>query len=183
MEKILETILGREGDDVQKRILYDLMTIDTREADTLLDFLYYYWSALRAGAGNIPNIADFQVEKILQPAALEYTGWVDTALDDPRSFVIRHHSTNRLPGINDQNGDTRLSDLPNKMHANSLILEYLRCKRWKIPLYHEIDQRIGGIRRHYTRLLLPLANNGAEVTRIFFGFRLISRVSTEPGEE
>jgi hypothetical protein len=180
MEKILETVTGREGDDVQKRILYDLVTIDTKEADTLLDFLYYYWSALQAGADDVPDILDFQVEKILQPAALEYTGWVDTESEDPRNFIIRHHRSNRLPGFDDGDGDTRLSDIPNKMHANSLILEYLRCKRWKIPLYHEIDQRIGGIRRHYTRLLLPLANGEGAVTRIFFGFRLIARVTMEP---
>ena len=177
MEKILETVTGQEGDDVQKRVLYDLMTIDTREADTLLDFLFYYWSALNAGANKVPAVADFQVEKILQPAALEYTGWVDTAEDDPRSFIIRHHPANRLPGMDEHSADIRLADLPNKMHANSLILEYLRCKRWKIPLYHEIDQRIGGIRRHYTRLLLPLADGDGPVTRIFFGFRLIARVT------
>lgn len=183
MDKILETVLGQEGEDVQKRILYDLVTIDTREADTLLDFLYYYWSALQAGSDNVPGIADFQVEKILQPAALEYTGWVDASSEDPRSFVIHHNKSNRMPGISDEYGDTRLSDLPNKMHANSLILEYLRCKRWKTPLYHEIDQRIGGIRRHYTRLLLPLANSDGRVSRIFFGFRLISRVSMPPDED
>ena len=134
MPKILETVTGQDGDDIQKRILYDLMTIDKREADTLLDFLYYYWSALKAGADKVPDIADFQVEKILQPAALEYTGWVDTASDDPRGFVIRHHPANRLPGMAEKDADIRLSELPNKMQSNSLTPAYLRCNRLKIPL-------------------------------------------------
>ncbi len=177
MEKILETVLGREGGDVQKRVLYDLMTIETREADTLLDFLHYYWSALKVGTSQVPKSSDFKVEEILQPAAREYTGWIDTSPDDPRYFVIHHHPTLRAPGIGEGYGNIRLLDLANKMHTNSLILEFLRCKRWKTPLYHEIDQRIDGIRRHYTRLLLPLADEDGKVSRIFFGFRLISRVT------
>ena len=182
MEKILETVLGREGSDVQKRVLYDRVSIETREADTLLDFLHYYWSALNGGGSQVPRIPDFQVENILQPAAREYTGWIDTTPDDPRYFVIHHNPTMNAPGFAEEYGNIRLLDLPNKMHASSLVLEFLRCKRWKIPLYHEIDQRIGGVRRHYTRLLLPLANDGGEVARIFFGFRLISRISVSPEE-
>ena len=59
------------------------------------------------------------------------------------------------------------------MHAQSTMNEYLRCKETRQPFYHEIDQVVCGVVRHYVRLMLPLANTDGNVIKIAYGVRLL----------
>jgi hypothetical protein len=82
---------------------------------------------------------------------------------------MRDHPDNLIQGFGRELSGKVLAEFPSKMHAKSLMLEHLRCKRWKVPLYHEIDQVINGIGRHYTRLMVPLVDETGTVTRIYYG--------------
>lgn len=165
----LETERGWDGNDVQVRILYDLNTFAEKEKSTHLDILHYYWCSLQIEKETLPRISEFHPTDILRRPFHDLCGWIDSSAEDPHNFVMRDHPENPVYGLGSELNDCLLSEFPNKMHAKSLTLEYLRCKRWKIPLYHEIDQVIGGIGRHYTRLMLPLIDDTNTVTRIYYG--------------
>lgn len=171
MLNALETERGWDGNNVQIRILYDFNAFAEKESGSHLDVLHYYWSTLQLDKDNLPKISDFHPEEILPASARNNVAWIDSSASDPNNFIMRAHPERPNPGFGAELSGRTLRDFPNKMHANSLVLEYLRCKRWKIPLYHEIDQVINGVARHYTRLALPLVSDSGEVTRIYYGIR------------
>lgn len=169
MLNALETERGWDGNDVQLRILYDMNAFAEKEAATHLDILHYYWSSLQIDRDTLPNLSEFHPRDILPNIDNCLVGWIDATADDPNNFIMRDHPDNPIFGLGTELTDRLLSEFPNRMHAKSLVLEYLRCKRWKVPHYHEIEQVIGGISRHYTRLMLPLVDDTGTVTRIFYG--------------
>ncbi len=169
----LETERGWDGNDVQVRILYDLNAFAEKEAASHLDILHYYWSSLQLDESSLPKISEFHTDMVLPQGAETKIAWVDTSFDDPNDFIMCNHPERPNPGFGAELTGRKLSEFPNKMHSKSLVLEYLRCKRWRNPLYHEIDQVINGVARHYTRLLLPLVSEDGEVTRIFYGYNTL----------
>lgn len=169
MPNALETERGYDGNDVQVRTLFDMNTFAEREAGTHLDILHYYWSSFQIDEAGAPSFSDFHPDDVLSAAGTCKVGWIDTTADDPNNFVMRDHPENPIRGFGRELDGKILADFPNKMHAKSLVLEYLRCKRWKVPLYHEIDQVINGVARHYTRLMVPLLDESGTVTRIYYG--------------
>ncbi len=166
----LETERGWDGNDLQVRILYDMNAFAEKEVASHLDILHYYWSSLQLDEETLPKISEFHIEDVLPDSARNGVAWVDTTSEDPNNFIMRMHPDRPNPGFGKELTDRFLSEFPNKLHSKSLVLEYLRCKRWRIPLYHEIDQVINGVARHYTRLLLPLVSETGEVTRIYYGY-------------
>ena len=140
-----------------------------KEKASHLDILHYYWSSLQIEKNTLPKISEFHPQDVLPAVGQCPVGWIDSSADDPNNFVMQNHPENPVYGLGIELNDRFLSEFPNKMHAKSLLLEYLRCKRWKAPLYHEIDQVIGGIGRHYTRLMLPLVDETGTVTQIHYG--------------
>ena len=169
MQNALETERGWDGNDVQVRVLYDMNAFAEREAHSHLDILHYYWSSLQIGRDTLPNYNEFRPSEVIPSRASGGVGWVDSAAEDPNFFVMHDHPVNPVSGLGRELNGKFLSQFPNKMHAKSLVLEYLRCKRWKVPLYHEIDQVIDGVGRHYTRLMLPFVDDRGIVTRIYYG--------------
>ena len=169
MLNALETERGWDGNDVQVRTLFDMNAFAEKEASTHLDILHYYWSSLQIEKDTLPKVTEFHPKEIFPAPAQGSVGWIDSSVEDSKNFILRDHPENPVYGLGWELNDTFLSEFPNKMHAKSLILEYLRCKRWKVPLYHEIDQVIGGIGRHYTRLMVPLVDEAGIVTRIYYG--------------
>ncbi len=165
----LETERGWDGKDLQVRTLYDMNVFAEKEASTHLDILHYYWSSLQIEKDGLPKISEFHPGKILPNAGKCKVGWIDSSAEDPNNFVMRDHPDNPIQGFGRELSGKVLAEFPSKMHAKSLMLEYLRCKRWKVPLYHEIDQVINGIGRHYTRLMVPLVDQTGTVTRIYYG--------------
>jgi hypothetical protein len=165
----LETERGWDGNDLQVRTLYDMNAFAEKEASTHLDIIHYYWSSLQIEKDGLPKISEFHPGEILPDAGKCKVGWIDSSVEDPNNFRMRDHPHNAIQGLGEELSGKFLAEFPNKMHAKSLVLEYLRCKRWRVPLYHEIDQVIDGIGRHYTRLMLPLIDESGMVTRIYYG--------------
>lgn len=170
----LETERGWDGNDFQLRILYDMNAFAEKEEASHLDILHYYWSSLQLDEDSLPKISEFRIHDVLPESARNSVAWIDTTAEDPNKFVLREHPDRPHPGFGKELTDKFVSDFPNRLHAKSLVLEYLRCKRWRIPLYHEIDQVINGVARHYTRLLLPLVSETGEVTRLYYGYRTVA---------
>jgi len=172
--RILETTQEFDGKDIHARTLYDLSSIPTGEADSLLDLLYYYWSTLEMAQEGPPLASEFKPEPLLQPDAVNFIARIDTDSENPRDFVVHREIPGYSPGTERQAIATRLGELPATMHINALLLDYARCKQWRSPLYHVIDQTMGGVRRIYSRLLLPLADETGVVIQVFYGYRQIS---------
>ena len=59
------------------------------------------------------------------------------------------------------------------MHAKALMTEYFMARERATPVYHEIEQLIFVISRHYRRLILPLAGPDNRVTKLIVGVRSI----------
>ena len=109
-------------------------------------------------------------------------GWIDITADTPADFVMQHHPASTVPGWGRELSGKKFGDYPNRKHAKSLTLEFRLCKTWKLPLYHEIDQVIDGVARHYTRLMAPVVDDHETVVHIYYAVRWLSppqRVSTE----
>ena len=126
---------------------------------------------MQLDTNGLPAIADFRFEKIIPDFERHDIGWIDTTAETPGDFVILHHPASPVAGWGTELGGKTLADYPNAMHAKSLALEFRRCKKWKVPLYHEIDQVIDGIAHHYTRLMVPLVDEAGTVTRIVYAVR------------
>jgi hypothetical protein len=69
--------------------------------------------------------------------------------------------------------NTRVSQYPCMMHAKALMSEYFMARERATPLYHEIEQLIFGISRHYRRLILPLADTDNRVNKLVVGVRSV----------
>lgn len=178
MPNALETERGWDGNDVQVRTLYDLNTFAERETATHLDILHYYWTSFQIDENCLPMVSEFRPDEVLPDAGSCKVGWIDTTADDPNNFIMRDHPENPIRGLGRELDGKLLADFPNKMHAKSLVLEYLRCKRWKVPLYHEIDQVINSVARNYTRLMIPLLGDNGTVTRIYYGISPLKEPTT-----
>ena len=63
-----------------------------------------------------------------------------------------------------------MSDLS---QATATAMEYNACKHARAPMYHEIEQIIGGVMRHYTRIVLPVADRHGKVVKLYCGFRRV----------
>jgi len=166
MARALETMRGAKGGDAQRRVMYAIDSV--RSENPLMDVLHYFWNTLSRANNGTPLVSDFDLERIAPRADDAFLSWVDATPEDPRYFLMARHPKSPIPGMGMELSGKRLMDIPNPMHAQSTFIEYLRCKRWRTPMFHEIEQILDGYQRHYYRLLLPLANERGEVTRIVY---------------
>jgi hypothetical protein len=166
MARALETVRGAKGNDAQRRVMYEIDSIQTN--NSLMDALHYFWSTLSYANNGTPRVSEFDLHKIAPHADDAFLSWVDATPEDPRNYMMARHPDSPIPGMGLELSGKRLMDIPSSMHAQSTFVEYLRCKKWRTPMFHEIEQIIGGFQRHYYRLLLPLANDKGEVTRIVY---------------
>lgn len=169
----LHTLHEIHGDDEQCRRQFSLNTFAERERDSVPDILYYYWDALRGDGRRIPRVHDFRPKETFNAAINLYIRSVDVSSEDPGKFLFRDHHggpINLVPGGLD---GKPMSAFPSRIHVNATLAEYDLCKRLGRPLYHELNQVICGMPRHYTRILLPLADDEGRVVRLTYGLRLL----------
>mgnify|MGYP000200240924 CR=1 FL=1 len=166
MARALETVHGVNGDDAQRRTMYSIECIDSNNPQ--MDALYYFWSTLQHATNGIPHMSDFELEKVAPHADGAFLSWVDSTPEDPRFFQMGRHPFSPIPGMGAELSGKRLMEIPNALHARSVFVEYMRCKQWRTPMFHEIEQIIGGFQRHYYRLLLPLSDDTGRVSRIVY---------------
>ena len=98
-----------------------------------------------------------------------WLSWIDVTPEDPLNFVLHDH---RGAAIENMSGKP-LREVPYKIHMTACAAEYIRCKSFMQPMYHEIDQNIGPISRQYVRLLLPVMDRKRRVSKLFHAGRSI----------
>ena len=172
IEKSIETF----GLEAQNRARYSIEAFLDIEQGTAPRRLYDYWLAACPDDGGLPLDEDFQPRDALPPDAMQWVSWIDVGGEDPLSFVMRDHPASPISGYGVELSDKPLRDFPDLSQATSTAMEYLACKHAREPMYHEIDQILGGVIRHYTRIVLPVADRDGNVTKLYCGFRRI----TEP---
>ena len=137
-------------------------------APTVVRELFDYWQERRNRP--LPATESFDPYGAFTPEEFRWVSWVNVADFDSMNFVLCSH-----PGhaFGDWSGKT-LRDYHNAFHARSCALEYLTCKTARFPFYHEINQTMGGVKRTYTRLLLPVADRKGRVSRLYYAVRYVS---------
>lgn len=165
----LEVIHAFDGDDEHCRRQFSLNDFAEMEQNSYLDVLFYYWNALRGDGRELPRVESFCPTGVFGPDVLHWIRGVDTTSENPENFLLRdHHSS--LPALlpNGLHGRP-VTDFPSKAHARATLRDYVLCRRLRSPMYHEINQVVCGVPRHYVRLLLPLVDANGRVVRLAYG--------------
>ena len=164
--KPLEKMHQTDGSDDQSRFLYSMNDFAEREPGTLLDTVHFYWDALSGDRGDLPNVTYFDARDLFGADIPDLVSSVDVRSDDPQNYLMLDHPKSPLGPFGGQMINKRIREFPNKLHREATQKEYLICKQTRRPFYHEIDQVIGGISRHYVRVLLPLMDNSGAVVKV-----------------
>ena len=173
MAEAIARLLEEADGFSQERTQWPLQKIMEREIDPVtrkpstVKLLHDYWREKRIHS--LAPAASFDPKGAMTPDEFRFVTWVDVTPNDPLDFLLRHH-----PGVlfGDYSGK-RLRDYHNANHGRNCALEYLTCKVIKQPVYYEIKQTIGDSWRHYTRLLLPVADRDHNVRRLYYAVNLI----------
>lgn len=165
------------GFDEQTRSLYSLEAFKDRENGTVLHHLYNHWVTLPRGKYGLPHENQYNPKTDLPAKTADMVSWIDASAGDPLQYVIRENCENPIQGWGVELTDKPLSDCPEmEIHTTACAVEYLFCKHERQPMYHEIEQIIGGLKRHFTRIMLPVENDAGEVERIYFAKRQVHAV-------
>jgi PAS domain len=124
--------------------------------------LYRYWESLRP-TGLIPSRKEFDVLR-LRPV-MGTTSIIDVDSEDPCDFRLRLYGTNlKLP--NDMS-NRRLADMQYaERYRDMLMQDYAAARDIGVPLYHEVAAMIDYITHSYSRLILPFAADGRNVSQL-----------------
>ncbi len=165
------------GFDEQARSRFSMDVFFERERGSALWHLYQHWKVLPKGRHGLPTARMFDPKPALPHNVAKWIAWIDTTEEDPTQFTIWEHPECHIPGMGAELSGKLLNDIPEaQLHVSACAIEYLYCKHERVPMYHEIDQILCGYRRHYTRLLVPLADNNGGVSRIFYAIRMLGEI-------
>ena len=168
----LESMTEAIGFDEQVRSLYSLEAFADREIGTALARLYTYWEALPRTLHGLPLAGDCQPKFALPADVAEQVCCLETTEDNPLNYIVREHAANPIPGFGSELVGKPLCDRPElDMDTTACAIEFLYCKRERVAMYHEIEQILSGLKRHYTRIMLPVANDAGDVSHIYFAMR------------
>lgn len=173
MDTVTERYHGGASGNKYERAQLPLEEMFQREVDpetgapTPIRSLFEYWQDRHSKT--LPEAGAFNPKSAFTPVEFRWICWVDVRPSDPLDYVLRCH-----PGeVFGDWSNKRLREYHDKYHGRRCAMEYLTCKMVKKPFYHEIRQTIGAVRRHYTRLLLPVVDRSREVVRLHYGINLI----------
>lgn len=173
MIKPIDVVTEIIGDDEQTRFRYAIGDFLELEQGTRPRQLYDFWRRLPREQHGLPHERNCGPRDAFPAACGVMGSWIETRAEDPLNFVMREHEPNEFPGYGTELSDQPLSGFPDSLHAFSCAAEYLFCKSDREPVYHEIRQVTGGIRRHYTRIMLPVAGDYGKVVRVHYAVRRI----------
>lgn len=170
----IETMTESIGFDEQTRSLYSLDAFAARESESVLKRLFDYWQALPRSQGGLPLSETCNPKSDLEAEFAEQICALDTSSENPLNYVVRDHAASPLPGHGHALVGRPLCDRPElDMDTTACAVEFLYCKRERTPMYHEIEQMIGGLKRHYTRIMVPVEDSAGAVCLIYFAMREI----------
>jgi hypothetical protein len=162
------------GFDEQARSRYSMDDFFLRETDSVPRRLYDYWSALPVGSAGLPDAVSCRPRAVLPRNIAEWVSWIDTTADDPMEFILWDHCPSPVPGLGEELSGRSLGDVREApLHFSACAIEYLYCKHERTPMYHEIEQILCGYKRHYTRIMVPVADENGSVSRIYYAIRCL----------
>ncbi len=171
MHGILQRKVEQVGADNQERLMLSFDKMFPRERHTALGELFMYWQAKRIDGEGLPYEDNFSSGELLPEPCRDFTAWVEATSPDPFNFTISKHPSLLEWG---NRSNRRVGELDSMMNAKSCAVEYLACIKSRQPMYHEIEQTVGGHSRHYVRLLLPLLDKAKDVSRLFYAVRIFN---------
>lgn len=135
--------------------------------DEKLRFMYEYWSARRKD-GLLPARRDIDILDLRPMVGQIHL--LDTTTRDPARFVFRVYGSvgSRLnQGYNYTN--TAIGDYPSECYRKGLIEDYGAVAFTGTPGYHHVVALLDFIKYSYSRLILPLADDGRQVDMLLVG--------------
>ncbi len=169
----LETSFDTSGDNIQRRELYSMNEFAEAEPPGSTNWLLHKcWKSLSLG-GRIPLEQDVLTDNTNTMRLDGQTTLIDVSDPNPWNFVFVAHWHTPYPNLGSELTNTRVSQYPCMMHAKALMSEYFIARESAAPVYHEIEQLIFGISRHYRRLILPLSDTENRVNKLLVGVRSV----------
>jgi hypothetical protein len=131
--------------------------------DPELNLVFEYWNSCRQD-GMLPRRKDIDVLQ-LKPV-LGHTHLVDVSAQDPADYRFRLYGSKvRLDRFRNYS-NTRVGDYPSIPYRTALIEDYSSVAWSGSPLYQHVVARLQSVRYSYSRLLLPLAEDGRRVNML-----------------
>jgi len=169
----LETSFDTSGENIQRRELYSMNDFAESEPPGSTNWLLYNsWSALAHG-GRLPQMDEVLAHKASVVPMDCQSSIIGVEDPNPWNFEIKSHWHTPYPNLGVELNQTRVRDYPCMMHAKALMSEYFMARESRMPVYHEIEQVLFGISRHYRRIILPMAGEGDRVTGLLIGVRSV----------
>ncbi|MDP6389461.1 MAG: hypothetical protein QF654_06165 [Alphaproteobacteria bacterium] len=160
--------------DEQTRIWFDIDRAPIDERGSPLEFLFRYWQEQRLITGGLPRLDTFKPEEAVPADIADCIYYVDARSDSPFNYIFANHIPSPFPTHGSDLSGKRVNDFPSLIHRRGLVAEYYFCVRNQQPRYDEIDQVLNGWIRHYRRILLPVADRGGQISRIYYAIRRVS---------
>ena len=169
----IETSFDTSGENIQRRELYSMNDFAECEPPGSTNWLLYRsWSALSM-RGQLPLMSEV-IARESNVVPIDCQVSIITVQDpNPWNFVIQYHWHTPYPNLGSELIDTPVRDYPCMMHAKALMSEYFMARECRTPVYHEIEQVLYGISRHYRRLILPMVDTKDRVTGLLVGVRSV----------
>lgn len=148
-------------EDVVLRRSQPLASLPMEDPD--LNSVFEYWKSC-GHDGLLPRRKDIDVLQ-LKPV-LGNTHLVDVTAQDPADYRFRLYGSKvRLNRFRNYT-NSRVGDLPSEPYRKTVIEDYSSVVWSGSPLYQNIVARLQSIRYSYSRLLLPLAEDGRKVNML-----------------
>lgn len=134
------------------------------DADAKLRAAYHYWQSKRNN-GLLPARRDIDVLDLRNLMGRMHV--IDVADRDPPDYRYRLFASN-IPLDQFKNyTNMRLGDYPSEAYRRTVMEDYLACVTTGVPLYQQIVASIDYMNYSYSRLLLPVADDGRKVNMLF----------------
>ena len=157
MQHRVERVVHRAGEEFQERLRYKIdqiyelspgLALWLRRWDTEQNYYTKPWRVESADADIVDCV-------------------IDVGSENPLHYVVNDHSESDIPGYGtDMNGKPLISFTDRRLHMICLAGEYIDCKEYGEPVFHEIRQRFQRVERHYMRLLLPVTDEKRNVVNL-----------------
>lgn len=173
-------VLGRDFEELEgewhDRLTLDIERILEFEDVSALAQLYRFWLEMCGDPNSLPIVDEFLYKDVLSAETLRHIAWVDVSSENPLDFVVNDHpNLSSFPDMSHR----KLRDHPSHAHSSSVAIEFLFAKRMQTVSYHQIEQTVGTMYRHYRRVMVPVLDKKAgSVSRIVYAVRVIGGLSS-----
>ncbi|HLI10838.1 MAG TPA: PAS domain-containing protein [Alphaproteobacteria bacterium] len=159
--KIDNHVIERENADVFERVRLPLG--DLERFDPQMIPLLRYWESLRRG-GLLPAKSD--IDPLSLKKFLGRIHFIDTHAAEPEQYCFTLWGSGcHLDGGQDYTR-LRIGDYPSAAWRRAVTQDYQDVVKFGVPAYHLVSALHNYQRYEYSRLILPLSENGRQVTQL-----------------